>query len=308
MRRTTVALLLLPAWPMWIACNPEPAVVPAPVQPLPPPSPPVITEPHEFAMVTEARVQYPRFIDVEKKVIARTCSPNPGVCHQTNNYPDMHTAGNALAMILARCNLEIPDPRQGWDGCEQVGDRLWLGEVGREIGWLTKSGGDWIATLREAAPETATVPLEVYTAEDQIIFAPPIEWSVEVSLTEGSKEAVIKANLTDPYILDFVDSVMQTAVGGDTNQNGIYGADAPETSGVLVWPGSLEKSYLWGRITGTVPGSRMPLANQPLSNAEYVAIGCWIEGLDPDGEPSAVDAIDYDSCRYAKNPVDYFAR
>lgn len=273
---------------------------PEPIEQTPPP--PAIE--YEKAAVTEARVQFPRFLEVEKKVIARTCSPNPGVCHQTNNYPDMRTAGSVLSMIGARCNLEIPDPKQGWDGCEHRGDRLVLGEeLTAEIGWIERMGQDWKITLRDAALETKNVSLELVTAENELIFAPPRDWSISLALTEGSPEAVLTVDPNDPYVVDFVRSMMRNTIAGDANQNGVYGADEPERSGALIYPGSLERSYWWGRLTGTVPGSRMPLANQPLSNAEYVALACWIEQLDPDGEPSALDTIDYDRCEFAKNPV-----
>ena len=61
----------------------------------------------------------------------------------------------------------------------------------------------------------------------------------------------------------------------------------------------------WGRITGTVPGSRMPLANGPITNPQYIALACWIEGLADQSDPQATDAIEYTSCDFAANPVDY---
>src|SRR5882672_8488228 len=66
----------------------------------------------------------PTFLELHATVIARTCSPNPGVCHQSKNYPDLRTPGSLLAMIGMPCNLEIPDPAQGADGCEARADRL----------------------------------------------------------------------------------------------------------------------------------------------------------------------------------------
>jgi hypothetical protein len=58
-------------------------------------------------------------------------------------------------------------------------------------------------------------------------------------------------------------------------------------------------SYLLQRLQGNVPGSPMPLANQPLSASEVIAVACWIEGAaEPDG--NLVDSeIDYDNCSYA---------
>jgi hypothetical protein len=53
----------------------------------------------------------------------------------------------------------------------------------------------------------------------------------------------------------------------------------------------------------TVSGSRMPLANQPLSIAEMLALFCFVEGL-PD-DPGAVNLatpIDYAGCSYSDDP------
>ena len=63
-------------------------------------------------------------------------------------------------------------------------------------------------------------------------------------------------------------------------------------------------------MTETVPGFRMPLANQPLSFDEYIALACWIQGLPPEAGPAAADRagdapIDYDACAFAADPIDY---
>src|SRR5262249_36777370 len=116
----------------------------------------------------------------------------------------------------------------------------------------------------------------------------------------------LAVGLSDPFVVGFSDSVLLRVVGGDPNRNGVWGADDPSVlRGGLIQPRDLATSYLWGRITGTVPGTRMRLVNQPLSSSEYVAIACWIEGLDPANSPNPEDAIAYDTCSFAKNPIDY---
>jgi hypothetical protein len=266
--------------------------------------------PTEAAMVTEARAKFPRLIDLHHGVIARTCSPNPGVCHQANNYPDMHTAGNFLALVKAPCNVQIPDPAQGWDACESKADKVRVGSTLTDIAWIEKkSAGRWRIAFRDAAPSTGMEPLEVYTPDRETVFAPPLEWQLQLALTAGQKEADLAVGISDPFITAFSDSVLLRVVGGDPNRNGVWGAeDASIARGALVEPKSLATSYLWGRITGSVPGTRMPLANQPLSSSEYVAIACWIEGLDAAPPPSAEDPIRYDDCSFAQNPTDYARR
>ena len=135
-------------------------------------------------------------------------------------------------------------------------------------------------------------------------------WGVNIALVTGTSLATVTVapvNPDDEFVADFVDAVLATLVGGDPNGNGTWGADETSLpSAALVYPGDLSRSYLWRRITGVPPGSRMPLANTPITNPGYVAIACWIEGLSPDaGDRDAEDLIDYDNCSYAAAPVDY---
>jgi hypothetical protein len=54
-----------------------------------------------------------------------------------------------------------------------------------------------------------------------------------------------------------------------------------------------------------IPGSRMPLANQPLSVPEMLALFCFVQGLDQAGTPRTVNlasAIDYARCSYSAAP------
>jgi hypothetical protein len=183
---------------------------------------------------------------------------------------------------------------------------LRIGELARELGWIERRGaGEWSFGLREPAEADEELPLILESAEDEPVLVPPRDWEVIVSLAAGSNEASVRVLAPDPYVVAFVDGVLAAARAGDPNRNGVYGADDPNAAGALIVPGSPAKSYLFGRITGSVPGTRMPLANQPLSNAEYAAIACFIEGLDPDGDASALDEIDYDRCLFAKSPIEY---
>jgi hypothetical protein len=146
----------------------------------------------------------------------------------------------------------------------------------------------------------------VTSADGHVVLNPPPDWRVEIALVSGSAEADVTVAPEQPFLIEFIDSAIATIVGGDPNRNGVFGADLGEArrEGRLVYPGKIEQSYIWGRITATVPGSRMPLANDPLTNAAYAAIACWIEGLSEGATPKAGDPIDYDSCAYAKAPLE----
>ena len=58
-------------------------------------------------------------------------------------------------------------------------------------------------------------------------------------------------------------------------------------------------SYLLQRTLGTVRGTRMPLANEPLNDAEYLALYCWIESLADNDAADAALPIDYAGCAKA---------
>jgi len=90
----------------------------------------------------------------------------------------------------------------------------------------------------------------------------------------------------------------------------VYGAreQAPLS---LLEPGQPEQSYLVGRLRGIlgtreIPGTRMPLANEPLSIADILGLYCFIEGLPTDDAAIASfdlsAPIDYASCSYSADP------
>ncbi len=76
----------------------------------------------------------------------------------------------------------------------------------------------------------------------------------------------------------------------------------------LINPGRPEESYLVARLRGTMqqqplPGTRMPLANQPPSVQDMLALMCFIEGLDPKARQWSLESsIDYTKCSYSANP------
>ena len=266
-------------------------------------------DPNAHAWVQEAQVTYPRLLDLQQKVFSNTCSPNPNVCHNSSNYPQLRTAGATVAAINSPCNVEIPDRTQGWDNCERPGDVLYAGSsFVTRVAWIDRIGPQTWRVGMEQPPEVtaSVVPRIVAPDGETILNTEPAGWDVTIALVENTAHAMVTVNEQDEFLAEFLDAVLATVIGGDPNENGVWGADDLQgQEGAIVYPGDLSRSYLWGRITGTVPGSRMPLANTPITNAGYVAIACWIEGLSPEGEHDPDDLIDYDTCTYADAPVDY---
>lgn len=256
---------------------------------------------HEVASVKEARASFPTVLALHQKVIARSCSPANGVCHNGKEYPDMHTPGNFVSVANKPCNEDKSgDPLAVYDGCEPEADRLNVASAGftTRIGSISADIYDSESvhremTLENLAPASVSFSGAKFFRAGQVVASVPSN----VTMTEGSRVA----RLENFYSLDYQTYLaIGTLVGGDPNQNGTFGnSDAWRE----ISPGRPEQSYLVGRITGTVPGSRMPLANQALSDPEYVAIFCWIESIST--HPTAEDRIDYDGCRFAKNPTSY---
>jgi len=263
-------------------------------------------EAKEPESIIEAKERYPSLFALQTDHIAKTCSPNPGVCHNSNNYPEFRTVGNLIAAISAPCNVEMPDLTQGWDSCEQPGDVLLVDGEKLTIGWTEKlQRGRWELHLRQAPITTQTIDVRIESADRMAILMSPSDWNVTANLVAGELVAEITADPENTFLLDYVDDTLATVLGGDINQNGKAGAEDPSVEpGAMIWPGDPTRSYLWRRLLGDVPGSQMPLANMPLGNAEYAAIACWIESLEPDVMPSPTAPIDYDNCLYAKNPLD----
>jgi hypothetical protein len=259
-------------------------------------------------IVASARVKFPHMIDMHQKIVSRTCAPNAGVCHNTAEYPDLTTPGSMLQAVGAWCNLDMPDPTQGDDACERKGvDIVVPNALETELGWLDRDSVDhWTIGLRDPAPaDVAAADVYFYDhVPDQPAFLPSQDWQVVLTVTKGETTAKLDVNgvADNPFIEQYIDEVLGSLIGGDPNKNGVYGADTHDDSDDdrVIAKGSLQRSYLWGRITGTVPGSRMPLANQPLADDEYVAVACFIETLDEKSTPDS--PIDYDHCDFAKHP------
>lgn len=260
--------------------------------------------------VEEAKKEFPTYLDLHEKVITRTCTPFQNVCHNNKEYPDLRTPQAMLGMLGSPCNLDVEDPLNTYNGCEPDGDVLRF-TTGGNVGWQTK-----VAYVTFSSDPMGVVTSAVIQLADPIPAAmldPMLPESIEILRTTDSgmltvgqvADAVtyapgVSALQVTGY--DLLDGSVHTLIeddlrGGDPNRDGVLGAE--EESLQELKAGDPWGSYLLQRLQGNVPGSPMPLANQPLSAAEVVAIACWIEGTDaPDGD-SPYATIDYDGCQYA---------
>ncbi len=304
---------------------------PAPSERVDAPDPYTGNNPH----VLEAVERFRTGNDLHKKVIVRTCSPNGGVCHNQAEFPDLRTPANFLDTINKPCNVNPGEWTSVDDRCERPGDRFRISNLDHteiEIGYIEYNAGvspDY--RNEEDDPTIDSVGLhiilrnpietdrsEVFSAgrfirtftndEGVLEDLPYASLNTRWWILDGGRH--IFGEVRNNNMVDQVSDLMTVGiVQGDLNRNGIFGASQASPHS-LIEPGDPESSYLIGRMRGTmndapVVGSRMPLANQPLTITEMLALFCFVEGLPLDGSwPDMNRPIDYADCSYSVAPED----
>lgn len=288
-------------------------------------------------VVLQAQARFPTGLDLHKKVIWRTCTPNGGVCHNTKEYPDLHTPANFAAAFSAPCNIQSGEFGAVYDGCERPGDRVSFEGYGFdseevEIGWVELVPGE-AQDYGDAPPPPDAPGLHIHLASPM-----PVQQGAEGYQAYGTM-SFIRSFVNDAgevqesayagygggwwlidethvwgsvqeYQVEDVQELLATGiVMGDANRNGIFGAhDGSPVS--MLEPGDPIGSYLIARMRGemhgeAVPGSRMPLANPPLTIDEMLALFCLVEGFPAGGDTAMLSGpIDYNACSFTENPAD----
>lgn len=283
--------------------------------------------------VLAAQLTYPTGIDLHRKLVMRTCSGSNGVCHNQKEYPDLHTPGTFVASINAPCNVQSGNPTGVFDRCERLGDRFRFAEQTFkeiEIGWFELVPGETPTIDNGARPDAGTVGLHLYLHEPVQVKEDRLNATGTFIRTfindQGNVQELAFASYnTTWWVLgddrkhlfaqvsenqrETVEGLVASGiVQGDQNRNGTYGARVAGNTVPLIKPGKPEESYLVARLRGymadqTVPGTRMPLANQPPNVPDMLALMCFIEGLDPKATQwSLSSSIDYNKCSYSANP------
>jgi hypothetical protein len=244
----------------------------------------------------------------------RGCAPNGGVCHNSREFPDLHTVGAIVDNIGRDCNAKRDRPETLHDLCERPGDLLRVGGTELELAWIEAtaesdpaSPRDWRLHLREPAT-SVTGPVAVL--RDGVELYRLRYASVDIALDAADPTVVTVHLPASPAVVDPEDPDLGTylaevlvAAGipgdpmsiqvGDANRNGTFGA---ELGGRIIKPGDPARSYLMRRLTDPTAGPLMPRANCCFwTKAALRALQCWITGLAPDGA-NALAPIDYDRC------------
>ncbi len=286
----------------------------------------------EDPLVLEAQVRLPTGLDLQRKVILRTCGPTNGVCHNQKEYPDLHTAGTFSSTINAPCNVQPGTYFSVYDRCERLGDRFKLAEQSFreiELGWYEVVVGAYVEYGDKEVPPDDAAGLHLHLRDPVPMEQGRAHWGTGTFLrnfvnAQGNVETLSFTNYNTrwwvlgdgrhlfgevrDYQRESVDGLLSVGIiQGDQNRNGTFGA-REGVSVPLLNPGKPEESYLVARVRGhmqgeRIPGSRMPLANQPLSVPEMLALMCFLEGLDPNASQwNLSSAINYAGCSYSANP------
>lgn len=282
-------------------------------------------------LVQEAASRYVSGLDLHRKLVMRSCGGANGVCHNQKEYPDLHTPGTFAATVGAPCNVQPGGWETVFDRCERRGDRfrftheaLIFKEI--EVAWIDLVPGEYVE--RESPPASDAPGLHVYLHEpvpgdrtelysdglfvrsfidDQgnVQELPFVSYETRWWILPDRKHLMGEVR---EHQVDTVAAIVSSGIlQGDHNRNGVFGQRAGNTV-TLLNPGRPEQSYLVARLRGhmdgeKVPGTRMPLANQPPSVPDMVALMCWLEQLKPGERVNLADGIRYEGCSYSADPA-----
>ena len=282
-------------------------------------------------IVLEAQSKYRTGLEVHQKIIWRTCTPFNGVCHNSKEFPDLRTPANFVKAFGANCNVQYGEYQSVYDRCERPGDRFRISGGGLdsgqiEIAWIESIPGDYYQG--EGLPPEDAPGVHIHLADpipgDQTEVYVTGEFQ-RTFITDGTVKDFTFASYTTlwsilpgrthvigevrEYQTDQVQNLLSVGIiEGDANRNGTLGARTSDPIHMLE-VGDPESSYLIARLRGImngeeVPGSRMPLANQPLDIADMLALFCLVETIPDDPTESDLDrAIDYAGCSYSADPA-----
>jgi cytochrome c len=199
-----------------------------------------------------------------------------------------------------------------------------------EIGWYEVIVGAYVEYKDDETPPSDAAGLHLHLREPVPLPHGRAQWSSGTFLrnftnAQGGQELLSFATYnTRWWVLDDgrhlygevhdyqaedVEELQRVGIiQGDQNRNDNFGAVDGKPRVPLINPGNPEESYLIGRLRGhmvgdPIPGTRMPLANQPPSVTDMLALMCWIQGLDPQATTwNLASPINYAGCSYSANP------
>jgi hypothetical protein len=251
---------------------------------------------------------YPTLASLHENAVSRTCGLNNGVCHNSKQYPDLHTASSLIDAINQPCNSYVSVRSDYRDACETAGDHLVIPElsIDQEIWTVDLVPADAPTAMLTAAtlnlgtdigkptlPSTITIELHRGTTVFPLKTASVTSINGKaVTLSLAKADGSTKAFLDDR---SYPWSNLMVRVA-DVNRNGVVGQGGmPE-----IRPGDPMGSFLMLRLVDPTQGDLMPQQCREWDDRATKALACWIAGLkmDKDGNPTnAWDPIDYAGCQ-----------
>jgi hypothetical protein len=251
---------------------------------------------------------YPTIASLHEKGIARTCALNNGVCHNSQTYPDLHTVSTLLDTLGRPCNLAIDDKRNLKDPCEPPGDHLVIRSqmIDAEIATVDLLDANTVVVklVTPVLTGSAATDVEVHrlqSGSSSTVFS--LGAANVVATVTASKTVALDLSNAGDDAKSFLDARTYPRTESfvweaDPNHNGINGATLGWS---MIKPGDPERSFLLGRLYNQALGELMPRQCRTWDDSATLALACWIEGLqiDGNGQPmNALDPIDYRGCRF----------
>lgn len=258
-------------------------------------------------------VRYQDVVELFDQGIARTCSLNNGVCHNSNTYPDLHSVNNLIATAHRPCNSGSIDRDEVHDACEPVADRLVIPSMNVDVRvvWADVEDAeqhyDYRALTRVLLfvdPEPVTLfagatDMEIHRSTGEVFSIS--DRGAFIQVRDGFKIIINLSRVAGDDKRFFDPRVFPPGPNrlwvGDQNHNGVEGAR--NGSMKLMVPGDPMASYLMRRMIDADYGELMPRQCRTWDDRANQALACWIAGLKTDAAGAVTNAlapIDYDAC------------
>ena len=93
----------------------------------------------QHLIMDSAMELYPTYKVLHQYAVGPGCGPITGVCHNTKEYPDLHSSANMLDAVGLNCNVLIDGPAVTENVCERVADELII-TSGQDVGYKSAIG------------------------------------------------------------------------------------------------------------------------------------------------------------------------
>jgi hypothetical protein len=246
------------------------------------------------------------------EAIQPTCSPNVGVCHNSDAYPDLHTVAGLVTMIGQPCNASAETKDDVHDFCELPGDHLVFPslDIDVEIARVVPEppGADWgaITSVRvelvDAMPSLPPVDeadIEIHRGDEVIAVGVGGAFVAEAEDTAVTLDLVGASDSVRMFLDDrfypWDELLVRVA---DPNHNGTVGGGQGAS---MIVPGDPMSSYLVLRLFDPEYGDVMPRQCRTWNDEATRALGCFVAGLSDDTDALSIaadDPIVYEGCDF----------